>query len=147
MKKLTTYAFGLILCSSLALTSCGKDSKKPEEAQKGAHQSATRVMKEITVADLHKKQQQNSSSFYLLDVREPSEYKQASIAGSVLIPLGSVSARLSEIPKDKPVIIHCKSGRRSASASKILLDNGFTDVTNVTGGIDAWKAAGYATKP
>jgi len=74
----------------------------------------------------------------LIDVREPAEHAIAHIEGSRLIPLGALGDHLAELPKDKEILIHCKSGMRSAKAVQILLDNGYTQVKNVSGGIDAW---------
>jgi len=74
----------------------------------------------------------------LVDVREPDEYAAASIPGSCLIPLGSFEDSITELPRDREILIHCKSGRRSARAVQSLLDAGFSNVLNVTGGIDAW---------
>lgn len=101
-------------------------------------------MKTITVQELHAKITAGDD-FQLIDVREPDEYIQAAIAVSKLIPLGSIPARLSEIDPAKPVIIHCKSGGRSARAAQFLLENGYRDVTNVTGGMDAWLDAALPT--
>jgi len=74
----------------------------------------------------------------LIDVREPGEWEIAHIDGARLIPLGELSRRKDEIPREHPVYIHCKSGARSADATALLQDAGFTRVYNVTGGIDAW---------
>lgn len=76
----------------------------------------------------------------LIDVREPDEYAEANIEGSRLIPLQTLPDQLGSLPTDREILIHCKSGRRSAKAVQLLLDNGFTRVKNVTGGIDAWLA-------
>ena len=76
---------------------------------------------------------------FLLDVREPHEYDAAKIKGSVLIPLGQLPERVSEIPKDCPIVVHCRLGGRSAKAVEYLLAQGYTDVRNLTGGIQAWS--------
>ena len=78
----------------------------------------------------------------LIDVREPNEYAAGHIPGSKLIPLGQLESRLAEIPKDKQVIAVCRTGRRSGEATQLLAEKGY-DVQNMTGGITAWKAAGY----
>lgn len=98
----------------------------------------------ITVQDLHAKIIAGDD-FQLIDVREPDEYAQAAISGSKLIPLSSIPARIGEINPAKAVIIHCKAGGRSARAAHFLLDNGCTNVTNVTGGMDAWLDASLPT--
>ena len=84
---------------------------------------------------------------FLLDVREPHEHAIASIQGSTLIPLGELPARLSEIPSDQRIIVHCKLGGRSAKAAQLLLDNGFKNVWNVEGGIAAWAQKVDASVP
>lgn len=74
----------------------------------------------------------------LIDVREPREHAAGRIPGARLIPLGELSARFAELPADRMIFVHCKSGMRSARAAGLLRERGFTRVTNVTGGIDAW---------
>lgn len=74
----------------------------------------------------------------LIDVREPDEHAIAHIEGARLIPLKTLPARLGELPLDREIYIHCKSGMRSARAVGMLLERGFSRVKNVTGGIDAW---------
>ncbi len=76
----------------------------------------------------------------LIDVREPDEYAIARIDGSKLIPLKTLPDHLDSLPKDREILVHCKSGGRSAKAVQFLLDHGFTRVKNVSGGIDAWLA-------
>ncbi len=74
----------------------------------------------------------------LIDVREPDEYALAHIEGSRLIPLGTLPDELESLPTDCEILVHCKSGGRSAKAVQLMLDRGFTRVKNVTGGMDAW---------
>jgi adenylyltransferase/sulfurtransferase len=77
----------------------------------------------------------------LLDVREPHEFEKAKIVGSTLIPLGQLGARLGELAdwKQRRVVVHCRTGGRSAKAFALLRDAGFTNVANLSGGIDAWS--------
>jgi adenylyltransferase/sulfurtransferase len=79
----------------------------------------------------------------LIDVREPDEYAAAHIEGSRLIPLKTLPTHLVGLPATREILVHCKSGGRSARAVQLLLDHGFTAVKNVTGGIDAWIAEGH----
>jgi adenylyltransferase/sulfurtransferase len=92
----------------------------------------------LTVQDLDQLRKAGTPHF-LLDVREPDEFQTARIEGSTLIPLASLPLRTSEIPKDEQIVVHCKLGGRSAKAVAFLLDNGFTNVWNVAGGITAWS--------
>lgn len=76
----------------------------------------------------------------LIDVRESDEYEVAHIAGAELLPLSQWPALAAEKLTDpsQPLLIHCHHGGRSGRATEFLLHNGFTDVTNIAGGIDAW---------
>jgi adenylyltransferase/sulfurtransferase len=76
----------------------------------------------------------------LIDVREPDEHAVAHIEGARLIPLKTLPEMLDRLPKDRHIYVHCKAGMRSAKAVQLLLHHGFTRVSNVTGGIDAWLA-------
>ena len=81
---------------------------------------------------------------FLLDVREPHEHVQIAIPGATLIPLGTLSQRCQEVPRDKEVIVYCHAGIRSLKGQQILLNHGFTDVTNLVGGIMAWVNTTHA---
>ncbi len=94
-------------------------------------------MESITASEL-RSLLDNDFQDLLIDVREPAEHASSSINGSILIPLGSLLNRLAELPKDRDIYVHCKMGGRSAKAVQLLLDQGFTRVKNVNGGIDAW---------
>jgi len=74
----------------------------------------------------------------LVDVREPSEHAASSIDGSTLIPLRQLQSRLKDLPKDRPIVVHCQSGGRSAIAVAMLKVQGF-DAHNLSGGIKAWN--------
>ncbi len=78
----------------------------------------------------------------VIDVREPDEYSGAfgHILGSKLIPLGSLVARLEELPKDKPLVMVCRSGARSAQATVLLKNKGIAKVANLAGGMLRWRA-------
>ena len=94
---------------------------------------------EITVQE-YKKRLDAGDAPFLLDVREPDEYEGANLDG-VLIPLGQLPSRLDEIAdhKDDEVVVHCRSGGRSAKAVELLRQNGFQDVKNLKGGLHAWS--------
>ena len=80
---------------------------------------------------------------FLLDVREPDEYAAGHIPGITLIPMGEVAARLAELPRDKEIIVTCRTGNRSGQVADLLREQGFTNVHNMSGGIVAWEEAGY----
>jgi len=77
--------------------------------------------------------------FELIDVRETFEYEIARIDGARLIPLGEIAERADELPRDRPIVVHCHSGRRSAEAVRLLQQRGFGNIYNLEGGIDAWS--------
>jgi rhodanese-related sulfurtransferase len=94
-------------------------------------------MKEITVQEL-KEKIDKGEDFQLIDVREDFEYEMSNLGGT-LIPLGGILIEAEQIAKDKPVIIQCRSGKRSAAAINQLEQQfGFTNLYNLQGGILAW---------
>jgi len=95
------------------------------------------IMKEISVQEL-KEMMDKHEDFQLIDVREDFEYEMSNLGG-VLIPLGGVLIEADKVAKDKPVIMMCRSGRRSAAAIMQLEQQfGFTNLANLQGGILAW---------
>lgn len=94
-------------------------------------------MKEITVQEL-KKLKDSKADFQLVDVREEHEFDEANLNG-LLIPLGDILDRASEVDKTKQVVIHCRSGKRSATAIQALeAQLGYTNLYNLKGGILAY---------
>ncbi len=104
--------------------------------------TASSMPSEVSVEEAVAKQQAGA---FILDVREPSEWNEAHIEGATLIPLGELSSRVSELPKDKEIVVVCRSGNRSAQARDLLLKDGFAQVTSMAGGLNEWKATGYPT--
>jgi adenylyltransferase/sulfurtransferase len=93
---------------------------------------------ELSVEQLQHKRQAGES-FFLLDVREPQEYEIARIEGSVLIPLRELPHRMTELDRDRDMVVYCHAGVRSAHAVQLLRNAGFDRATNLAGGIDAWS--------
>lgn len=85
----------------------------------------------------------NNDDTILLDVREDKEVAEGYIKGAKHIPLSNLSSHISELggKKDKPVLVYCRSGNRSGSACSQLTGEGFTDVSNLAGGILGWESA------
>lgn len=79
---------------------------------------------------------------FLIDVRQPEEEAEGVIPGAKLIPLATLPEHLDELPRDREILIHCRSGGRSGRAVGLLQDAGFTNAVNVAGGIQAWNALG-----
>jgi len=76
----------------------------------------------------------------LLDVREPWEYRLCHIEGSRTMPMSTVPANVAQLEKDTPIVCICHHGMRSMQVASFLEQQGFTDVINLTGGVDAWAA-------
>jgi rhodanese-related sulfurtransferase len=98
---------------------------------------------EITPAQAYEKFQQGA---FFLDVRSQAEWEQVHIAGSTLIPLDELPDRLNELPKDQDIVVVCLSGHRSQEGTTILLEAGFTHVSCLSGGLQAWMDANYPTE-
>lgn len=96
-------------------------------------------MEDITAKEL-KERLENGEEITLLDVREPYEYDEDNLEGT-LIPLGSLAEKLSELEdkKDEEIVVHCRSGARSANAKQYMASQGFSKVRNLLGGIIAYR--------
>jgi molybdopterin/thiamine biosynthesis adenylyltransferase/rhodanese-related sulfurtransferase len=109
---------------------CGTISDEAAQAATGST---------ITAAEL-KEMQDRGDDIYLIDVREPNEYEIVNIPGSVLIPKGEFlnGSALSGMPQNKRIVLHCKSGARSAEVLAVLKSAGFSDAVHVGGGVLSW---------
>jgi len=94
--------------------------------------------------DVKQAQVMVSQGALLLDVREAGEYAEVHALHATLIPLGQLNSRMTEIAsyKDKPIVVICRSGGRSAKAVGLLQEAGYSKVSNVAGGTRAWEQAG-----
>ena len=122
---------------------CGSISVEAADAAAGST---------ITATDLKQKLDERAAGkrdFLLVDVREPGEYEIVNIPGAILIPKGRIldGSALAEMPHDKPIILHCKSGVRSAECLAALKGAGFADATHVAGGVLAWVNQVEPEKP
>ena len=96
-----------------------------------SHVSASEAQKKLS----HKQKP------FLLDVRQPEEFRSGHIPGAKLIPLGDLRTRLNELPKNQEILVICRSGNRSLSATRHLASAGYNAV-NIRGGMNAWSNAG-----
>ncbi len=92
---------------------------------------------DVTAQEL-KKRLDRGEDLYILDVRNPEEFAICRLPGGVLLPLPELPQRFAEVPKDREVIVHCKSGVRSQKAIAFLRQHGYTRLKNLKGGILAW---------
>ena len=111
---------------------CGTVSEEAQEAAAGSTILATELKAKMDAGE----------DFVLVDVREPAEYEIVSIPGAVLIPKGEIldGSALAQLPQDKQIVLHCKSGVRSAEALAALKAAGLTNSVHVQGGVLAWQA-------
>jgi len=113
---------------------CGAVSDEAAEAAVGSTISVTQL------AAMLKEREEGTRDFTLVDVREPNEYEINRIPGAVLIPKGEFlnGNAFDQLGQDKPVVLHCKSGQRSAEALAVLKGAGYSDAVHVGGGVVAW---------
>ena len=100
----------------------------------------------IDVREADRRRAEASPRPLVVDVREPNEFAAVRLDDVVLMPMSSFAARFEELPRDRPLLVMCAAGSRSAAATAHLLRNGFTDVTNVAGGITEWARAGLPVR-
>ena len=139
MNKLIAFSF----CAMMFAVACNSSEepkpqavvKKVETAQPAAAVVEQKVAS-ITNIDWQKAFEMSKSGAVLMDVRPPAEVaKGMASEAAINIPLQDMPQRLSEIPKDKDLLVYCRSGKRSMAASKFLVENGYTRVFNIEGGI------------
>ncbi len=106
----------------------------------GQPATASTLPAEISVQEAYKLYQNGT---FVLDVRTPEEWDEFHVPNTTLIPLDELPDRVNELPKDREIVVICRSGNRSAVGRDILLGAGFKNVTSVDGGLRAWQAAGY----
>ena len=134
--RITSALLSALVLVAATVAACGGAVPSPSTLS-----SAGVAAQPLTVSVAEADQLRQSGAF-LLDVREPSEWAAGHIAGATLIPLGQLSGRASELPRDRTIVVVCHSGNRSAQGRDILLGAGFTSVTSMAGGMSAWTAAG-----
>lgn len=100
----------------------------------------------IDVAEAERRLREDPAAPILLDVREPDEFAEVRAPGAVLVPTSVFMSRVGELPADRPLLVVCHVGGRSAAVTGYLIRAGRTDVVNVTGGMDAWVRAGLPTR-
>jgi len=87
-------------------------------------------------------QSKHPKHLLVLDVRTPQEYADGHVPGAVNVPYDQLASRLAEVPKDKDVVLYCKSGRRAGIAADVLAANGYTRLSHLEGDMNAWVEKG-----
>ena len=106
------------------------------------HGFALEYVPQITARDFAELREQEPGRIAVLDVREPGEVSRGVIEHSAHIPLGELQSRTGELDREKLLVVYCMGGYRSSIATSLLSRAGFRDIANLTGGFEAWKAAG-----
>jgi rhodanese-related sulfurtransferase len=96
----------------------------------------------VTPQQVHELQVKKDPALFVLDVRSPEEFAAGHVPGAVNIPHDQVASRLAEIPKNKEVVLYCRSGRRSGLAAETLEANGYKDLRLMQGDMPGWEKAG-----
>ena len=97
----------------------------------------------ITAEKVYEILKTQKDKYIILDVRTKEEFDSGHLESALLIPVDDLETRYGELAKNKPVIVYCKTGRRSAKAAAILVNKGFSPVYDMTGGIEAWMSKDY----
>jgi rhodanese-related sulfurtransferase len=100
----------------------------------------------IDVAEAERRLREDPDGPLLLDVREMNEFVEVRAPGAALLPTSSFMNRVGELPADRPLLVVCHMGSRSAAVAGYLLRAGRSDVVNVAGGMDAWERAGLPVR-
>ena len=135
----------LTLATMLLACDCAAYAQAKSAKQKKSKMSPL----EISCQDVKTMLDDEEQKFLFLDCREQDEFDHVKIEGAVLLPMSEVTERVSEIEehKNKPIIIHCHHGGRSLRVTNWLIQQGFTNVKSMAGGIDEWSETIDPTKP
>lgn len=100
----------------------------------------------IDVTEAERRLREDPAGPLLIDVREANEFEDVRAPGAVLVPMSAFAARVAGLPSDRPLMLVCHLGGRSAAATGFLMRSGRSDVVNVSGGMDAWERAGLPVR-
>ena len=100
--------------------------------------------RDVSVSDAYSLYQNGA---FVLDVRTLEEWNEFHAPNTTLIPLDQLPARINEVPRDRQIVVVCRSGNRSQQGRDILLNAGFERVTSMTGGLNEWRTNGYPVEP
>lgn len=133
-----------LLTLMVALMTLAACSPAPTASTGRAAAAAAALPREIGARDVLAKR---DGGAFVLDVRDQWEWNEYHMPNSTLIPLAQLPSRLSELPRDREIVVVCRSGNRSATARDILLKSGFPSVTSLGGGLLSWRASQYPMVP
>ncbi len=146
--RAASVAVALLLCTAgIAGTATAGDPAAAASASPASPQAAAAVQpaaqaSPITQEQLLQRQAQRPDQLFLLDVRTPEEYAEGHVPGAVNLTHDQLASRLAEVPKDKDVVLYCRSGRRAAVAADVLAAHGYTHLSHLEGDMAAWTENG-----
>jgi rhodanese-related sulfurtransferase len=137
------FGLGIALLGAFALVagvpaSAAETTPAAAPAAKPAAANVTPMSQE----QLLEHQVKHPQHLFVLDVRSPEEFKEGHVPGAVNVPYDQIATRLSEVPKDKDVVLYCRSGRRAGIAAEVLQANGYTRLSHLEGDMNAWVEKG-----
>lgn len=149
MKINSSFLFGTLIVALLSASACGifQKSDKPEPVPRDSADTVRGTEPVDTASAIREVSSEQFSKLLLLDevqlldVRTPEEYADGHIAGSELMNIkdADFASQIGSLDKEKPVLVYCRSGKRSMAAAKILEQAGFTKIISLEGGILDWK--------
>jgi rhodanese-related sulfurtransferase len=110
----------------------------------GGNNSSNTLSPTVSVGEAYEMYQNGA---FVLDVRTLEEWNEFHAPNTMLIPLDQLASRLNEVPRDRRIVVVCRSGNRSQQGRDILLGAGFQQVTSMTGGLNVWRANGFPIEP
>jgi rhodanese-related sulfurtransferase len=140
---MSTERFVVFAATMLVAAASIADQAGPAPSQPAAAPAAAGVSPPlISQQALLERQAKGDPSLFLLDVRTPQEFASGHVPGAVNVPYDQVASHLAEIPKDKDVVLYCRSGRRAGLAADVLAANGYTKLGHLQGDMEAWLKDG-----
>jgi phage shock protein E len=130
--RFRSFIFSVVILTAVFLAGCAP----------AAEVTAPEIISGRIDAQQYTQRFSDSPDHLLIDVRTPEEFTSGHIPGAINISVQTLPDRLSEIPNDQTIVVYCRSGNRSATATQILTDAGFSPVYDL-GGIQDWVSAGY----
>jgi rhodanese-related sulfurtransferase len=141
-KKQLLGAGALVLLMSGHFASAPALAGEPAAAQPATGPAATTPVPAMSQDALLQHQALHAEHLFVLDVRTPEEFAEGHVPGAVNISHEQLGSRLDEVPKDKDVVLYCRSGRRAAMAADVLRANGYSRLSHLEGDMLAWAANG-----
>ena len=132
----------LLMIALAALAGPTAIAGDPAPSTPSSAKAPAAVVQPMSQDALLQHQAQHPDHLFLLDVRTPEEYAEGHIAGAVNVPYDQLATRLAEVPKDKDVVLYCRSGRRAGIAADVLAANGYTRLSHLEGDMIAWTEKG-----